>query len=168
MSCDYSEKTIIQERSIDLFCDNFIQSHSNWKQNQIINEKANNDLEDSLKANLSSGLLSDFPLKLYRINEYEPGKFAAHLNTDYSIKTKYNFTFDVIALVLKQDVAELKSDSSYAVSGNFKKFLLDDYRNYSDGLANTPKVQIKKSDDSIPIIDLGIILMDNVTLKRID
>jgi len=165
-SCNSSEIAPVKEKKIDVFCDSFISAHKNWNQNEIINSKANIDLRDSLKTNLSRGLLSDFPLKLYRINEYEQGKFAAHLNTDYTTDTKYKLTFDVIALVSKQDVEKLKSDSSYSIDGNFKRFLLDDYRNYSDGLANTPAVQIRKDYDTVPDFDLGIILMDNVALKR--
>ena len=167
-SCNSSEIAPVEEKKIDVFCDSFIVAHKNWNQNEIINEKANTDLKDSLKVILSNNILSDFPLKLYVLNEYEPGKFAAHLTTNYDTESKYDFTFDIIALVSKEDVEKLKTDSAYTVTGNFKKFLTNDYQRYSHGLANTPLVQIKKDYGEIADIDLGIMLMENATLERIN
>lgn len=172
ISCDQSatKTQTVNERKLESFCDSFIVSHKNWNQNDIINEAANDDLQKSLSTEISDGLFSDFPIKLYLINEYKPGKYAAHFSTDYKVKTKYDIDFDVIALISKKEGLKLKTDSLYGLKGHFKKFLRDDFQNYSYGMANSPKVQIKHDDvyEDSAAFDLGIILMDSLEINRLN
>lgn len=155
------------ERKLEIFCDSFLIHHNNWKQNDIINEKANNDLQNDFSKGISNGVLSDFPLELKLINEYKPHKYAAHFSTKYSIETKYTYKFDVIALISKEDGEKLKTDSLYGLKGQFKKFLYRDFQDYTYGMAYSPKVQVKMDEvyrDSAAF-DLGIILLNNAQFK---
>jgi hypothetical protein len=162
--------TVIRERKLEIFCDSFLLTHNNWKQNDITNEKANTDLKTDLSTQISHGLFSDFPLRLKLINEYQPGKYAAHFSTEDTVKTKYDFNFDVIALIPKMEGEKLKTDSLYGLSGEFKNFLYGDFKDYTYDVAYSPEIRILTDNlyEDSAAFDLGIILIDKPVVKRIN
>ena len=56
------------------------------------------------------------------------------------------------------------------LTGEFKKFLNLDFKRYTYAMAYSNKVQIRKDDvyEDSAAFDLGIILIDNPTIKRIN
>jgi hypothetical protein len=162
-----TEKSDVKLTKLEAFCDSFTHKFPSWKQNDILNERANKNLKDTVPSLISAGILSDFPLKLKSIRKFSSDKYAAHLSTDYTLQLKYDVTFDVIAILTENETMNLKTDSLYSVKGSFKKYVEGDYSEYTNRMVNTPLVQIKKDDvylDSAAF-DFGVIVIGNSKIE---
>lgn len=153
---------------LDNFCDTFLANHKNWYQNDITIKQANQDFKISLANDISKGVLSDFPLALNSIYEYQSGKYTAHFSNGYRIKTKHKFNFDLITFIEKAEGEKLKTDSIYNVSGDFKSFLtIDNYMEYTNRRAYSNLIKIEKGMfDTSANFFIGIMLFDKPVIKR--
>lgn len=162
---------------IESFLNDLMNKTKNWNQNDIIREKFNAEFRKELKNQIDSGLFCDFPLELEGINEYKKGKYVAHFSSTYVKKTTTyvdildNIKFDIIGIASPELVGKLVQGETYGIKGKFKKYLTSDYRNYVNGLMNTPNVGFDKDIIlHVTVVEMGIILMEitEVTpLKRL-
>lgn len=153
------------------FLDDFIKRNSNWHQNDVVNKQINDKFEKEMTNQISNGILDDFPLELSEINEYQKDSFAtcfiAHYLKSDNIKPEnilYKTNFDIIGLIPKEKVKELKNGNTYLVKGKFKNFLKQqDHTKYINGLIYTPLI----GSFSPLEISMGVILMDITDLKEV-
>lgn len=169
-SCDNThtkQNSTIKKPSIKLetFIDTFLAQNKNWDQNDIIKDQTNKKFKIQIEKAIEQGILEDFPLILGEINEYSNGKFAANFkghyaknNVDYN-SVLSNLNFDIIGLIDKKNISDLKEDRAYLVKGRFKKFLQSNYRDYLKGMVYTDFIGLTNNGYQIET-NIGIILID--------
>ncbi|ERI85157.1 hypothetical protein HMPREF1981_02044 [Bacteroides pyogenes F0041] len=180
----------IKETNIQVFLNSCLESNPNARNNEITRGMLADTIRTRLQAQIGdtlailSGLTFDFEMCLEyhrRFNTFESdidrnaGKYAvkfstSNFNNESISSDKFNVTLQVLTVMNKEDVANLKDNGKYQIQGTFV-----DFANNSEETGfllpsggyfiDYPSVFMDSLDEEKMIINLGTIILDNIKLK---
>jgi hypothetical protein len=133
-SCNQSKKTENQEQKIvkrktDLMLESLEKKYPNYKENQIVRENMQNDLDKKIASVYKLNFLDDIPVKVFRMGKNPHGKGALiqfhtdNFNTDNRNLLSDRLNFDIIGFMTEEKASKLKEDGTYLISGKMLKRL---------------------------------------------
>ena len=133
-SCNQSKKTENQEQKIvkrktDLMLESLEKKYPNYKENQIVRENMQNDLDKKIDSVYKLNFLDDIPVKVFRMGKNPHGKGALiQFHTDNFDSDNRNLlsdrlNFDIIGFMTEEKASKLKEDGTYLISGKMLKRL---------------------------------------------
>ena len=124
-----SIKSKIEKRKLDPILEGIIKTYPNYTDNQIVRENASKLLDKKMDSILSSGILNDIPLRVFRIGKNPHGKGAlVQFYTDNYVSDKpellsNRLNFDIIGFMDESLASTLKDHGTYYVYGKKMKRL---------------------------------------------
>ena len=180
---DKTTHTEPKKTNIQLFLDGCLESNPNAINNEVTREILADTIKARLQAHIGDTLaiLSDIPLEYEMCLGYgqqsnkNAGKYVVKFSSsllDSLQSDKFEVTLQVFTIMEKQDVVNLIEGGKYQVQGVFV-----DFANYSrkpsfilpsgDCFTDYPSVTISPSYREKLFINLGTLILDNVTVKHI-
>ncbi|EIA09017.1 hypothetical protein [Flavobacterium frigoris] len=133
-SCNQLKKTenqeqIIVKRKTDLMLENLEKKYTNYKENQIVRESMQNDLDKKIDSVYKLNFLDDIPVKVFRMGKNPHGKGALiqfhtdNFDTDNRNLLSDRLNFDIVGFMTEEKASKLKEDGTYLISGRMLKRL---------------------------------------------
>ena len=135
-SCNQSSKTENQEQKIvkrksDKILESLEKKYPNYKENQIVRENMQKELDKKIDSIYKLNFLDDIPVKVFRIGKNPHGKGALiQFHTDNFDSENRNLlsdrlNFDIIGFMDEEKASQLKEDGTYLISGKMLKRLTE-------------------------------------------
>ena len=181
-SCSQSKKaenieSKIIKRKIDLLLENLEKKYPNYKENQIVRDNMQNELDKKIDSVYKLNFLDDIPVKVYSMGKNPHGKGALiqfhtdNFDTDNRDLLSDRLNFDIIGFMTEEKASQLKEDGTYLISGKMLKrlnktevFLIVPQVYYS------PWTEISKDMiyDEIFNFNIGDLLMEIENVKLVE
>jgi hypothetical protein len=135
-SCNQSTKTENQEQKIikrktDKILERLEKKYPNYKENQIVRENMQKELDKKIDSIYKLNFLDDIPVKVFRMGKNPHGKGALiQFHTDNFDSDNRNLlsdrlNFDIVGFMDEEKASQLKEDGTYLISGKMLKRLTE-------------------------------------------
>jgi hypothetical protein len=132
-SCNQSKNTdnkeTITKRKTDILLENLEKKFPNYKENQMVRENMQKELDKKIDSVYKLNYLDDIPMKVFRIGKNPHGKGALiqfhtdNFDSENRSLLSDRLNFDIIGFMDEQKASQLKEDGTYLISGKMLKRL---------------------------------------------